>query len=725
MESLTARRTINHLRKAIKKFQSQRPYYRASAAHVKPTISSPKSPNGVPFDLRPNRYSTLEPHFISKSRLLHSLQVREEEEEDGNAPINAFLEQFLAVMRTKLSEAYADAGREVINGMLEIIVDKVVTEIERGTFEDFKQFGDFLESMETQDFSQDLWKIVWEVSKGIIEDMHKAELKTEIQMYLQSDEMKEITKFAKDAGVTGDLLRDLKMHFAEQKRSEIEFYRSLDRLAGRDSTTNLLGTGGPRVKMIGSGREHSVQGDDESIEGEESEEKLSHGLPQRRAKLKFQAYGMDLSDPSWTAVGQKLEVAEKKITPEEPAVMSGKCKSIMKQILSLSDDDDPSELLSQLKENLKPRRVDWLAILQQLNESNKSIYFKATEIALNEESFEASIRDYTKLLDGYARKDRLEDAERVLKTMTEKGFDRDAVTCSALIHMYSKTGNLDQAREAFEQIRALGLQPDQKAYGSMIMAYVQAGLPKAGEALMREMEAKDIKPGKEVYMALLRAFAQRGLVEGAQRIFNTMQFAGIMPNLESCTLLVEAYGQSGDADQARNVFDHMMKAGHKPDDKCTARMLAAYEKKNFLDKALNLLLDLEKDGFKQGLETSAVLIDWLGRLGLVYEAEQVFNEIAVKDEVSSKVCVSLCDMYARTGLQQKALDTLTTIENNTGNLASNDFERLIHGLLAGGLVEEAKRINDCMQSQGLVPSEPARVALMAAQAISRRKPTTK
>lgn len=725
MESLTARRTINHLRKAIKKFQSQRPYYRASAAHVKPTISSPKSPNGVPFDLRPNRYSTLEPHFISKSRLLHSLQVREEEEEDGNAPINAFLEQFLAVMRTKLSEAYADAGREVINGMLEIIVDKVVTEIERGTFEDFKQFGDFLESMETQDFSQDLWKIVWEVSKGIIEDMHKAELKTEIQMYLQSDEMKEITKFAKDAGVTGDLLRDLKMHFAEQKRSEIEFYRSLDRLAGRDSTTNLLGTGGPRVKMIGSGREHSVQGDDESIEGEESEEKLSHGLPQRRAKLKFQAYGMDLSDPSWTAVGQKLEVAEKKITPEEPAVMSGKCKSIMKQILSLSDDDDPSELLSQLKENLKPRRVDWLAILQQLNESNKSIYFKATEIALNEESFEASIRDYTKLLDGYARKDRLEDAERVLKTMSEKGFDRDAVTCSALIHMYSKTGNLDQAKEAFEQIRALGLQPDQKAYGSMIMAYVQAGLPKPGEALMREMEAKDIKPGKEVYMALLRAFAQRGLVDGAQRIFNTMQFAGIMPNLESCTLLVEAYGQSGDADQARNVFDHMMKAGHKPDDKCTARMLAAYEKKNFLDKALNLLLDLEKDGFKQGLETSAVLIDWLGRLGLVYEAEQVFNEIAVKEEVSSKVCVSLCDMYARTGLQQKALDTLTTIENNTGNLASNDFERLIHGLLAGGLVEEAKRINDCMQSQGLVPSEPARVALMAAQAISRRKPTTK
>jgi hypothetical protein len=40
-----------------------------------------------------------------------------------------------------------------------------------------------------------------------------------------------------------------------------------------------------------------------------------------------------------------------------------------------------------------------------------------------------------------------------------------------------------------------------------------------------------------------------------------------------------------------------------------------------LGKALILLLNLEKDGFKPGVETLAVLIDWLGKLGLVEEAE--------------------------------------------------------------------------------------------------------
>jgi len=101
-----------------------------------------------------------------------------------------------------------------------------------------------------------------------------------------------------------------------------------------------------------------------------------------------------------------------------------------------------------------------------------TICFQATKFSVNEESFEANIRDYTKLLDGYAKKDRLEDAERVFKTMTDKGFSRDAVTCNVLIHMYSKTGNLDRAREAFDQMRTLGLQQDQSAYGSMIMACV-------------------------------------------------------------------------------------------------------------------------------------------------------------------------------------------------------------------------------------------------------------
>jgi hypothetical protein len=97
-------------------------------------------------------------------------------------------------------------------------------------------------------------------------------------MYLQFDEMKEITKFASDLGVTRDLLWDLKLHFAERKRSEIDFYRILDRMAYRDSTTSFLGRGDHSIKFLRNGRKHSVQGADKLVESRESIERPSHGF---------------------------------------------------------------------------------------------------------------------------------------------------------------------------------------------------------------------------------------------------------------------------------------------------------------------------------------------------------------------------------------------------------------------------------------------------------------
>lgn len=415
----------------------------------------------------------------------------------------------------------------------------------------------------------------------------------------------------------------------------------------------------------------------------------------------------------WTDVGDNgLDKAKKSLIEALPPKMSGRSKALMKHIICLSEEDDPSELITKWVRIMKPKRVDWLAVLKQMEEQNLNhpLFFKITEIALSEESFEANIRDYTKLIDAYARKGNFTDAERVLRTMEERGFICDEITFTVLIQMYSKTGNLDRAKHIFDKMRLSVLKLDQKAYGSMVMAYVRAGLPEAGVSLMREMESKSITAGKEVYKALLKSFARQGNAVSAQRMFNSMQFAGIVPNLNSCTILLEAYARAGDPDQARSVFENIIKSGQKPDDKCTSVMVYAYEKKNLLGKALSLLLNLEKDGFKPGAETSTVLIDWLGKLGLVEEAEQLFDEMA-KTEVPSKIIVSLWEMYARAGLQEKAAHTLGLLQKNSQSLNVNGFERLISGLLAGGFVDEAKKMHEQMRIQGLTPSEPIAVAL--------------
>ncbi|KAH0648255.1 hypothetical protein KY285_033503 [Solanum tuberosum] len=205
--------------------------------------------------------------------------------------------------------------------------------------------------------------------------------------------------------------------------------------------------------------------------------------------------------------------------------------------------------------------------------------------------------------------------------MSENEIVLDILTSTTMVQMYSKAGDLDRANAAFESLRTQGFLPDMGVYNSMILAYVNDGDPKKGESLMREMEARDIKPSKEIFMALLRISAL----------------------LESCTLLVEAFGKAGDPDQAS--------------------MIVAYEKKNLLDKALNLLMELEKDVFEPGVATYSVLVDWLGKMQLIDEAEQLLDKIAEQGEAPPfKVHISLCDMYARANVEKKAIQALGVLE---------------------------------------------------------------
>ncbi|XP_020594636.1 pentatricopeptide repeat-containing protein At1g19525-like, partial [Phalaenopsis equestris] len=282
--------------------------------------------------------------------------------------------------------------------------------------------------------------------------------------------------------------------------------------------------------------------------------------------------------------------------------------------------------------------------------------------------------------------------------------------------------DLNKAKEAFQTLSQQNFLPDLRVYKSMITAYVNAGQPKQAESLIREMEERDVKPTREIYLQVLRAFSGSGQVDGARRIVYTMQFAGIEPNLESYKLLIEAYSRAGDPDQARGHFDDMRRANIKPDDGCVASMISAYEKKNMLDKAVDLLLKLEKDVFQPGIVTNSVLVDWFGRLKLVEEVELLVKKMKESGEdLPLEVHVSLCDMYSRAGKEQNARQSLKILEGRKDVMTGDQFERVMGGLVAARLLNDAKRVSDAMEERGFTLSESVKVGLMAAQSIPRHQ----
>ncbi|KAI3982597.1 hypothetical protein MKX01_031336 [Papaver californicum] len=337
----------------------------------------------------------------------------------------------------------------------------------------------------------------------------------------------------------------------------------------------------------------------------------------------------------WIEIGTNISDEQKQAISKLPFKMTKRCKALMKQLICFGNNNqasDLNQLLTSWVRIMKPQRCDWLAVLKELTNLDHPLLFEVIELALLEESFEANVRDYTKIIDGYAKKGRILDAENVFHAMKTRGFVCDQVTLTTLINMYSKNGNLQRAEETFEDMKLLGLPLDKRAYGSMIMAYVRAGIAGHGENLLIEMESQEICAGSEVYKALLRAYSTVGDTKGAQRVFDSIQFAGIAPDERLCALLMNAYAVSGDCTGVRTVLENMRSAGLKPSDKCIALILSSYEKENKLNMALDLLIDLEKEGIMVGQEASDILAKWFRKLGVVGEVELVLRECTEQED---------------------------------------------------------------------------------------------
>ncbi|KAL5796343.1 hypothetical protein ACOSQ2_001163 [Xanthoceras sorbifolium] len=334
----------------------------------------------------------------------------------------------------------------------------------------------------------------------------------------------------------------------------------------------------------------------------------------------------------WIEIGPNITEEQKQAISQLPPKMTKRCKAILKHVICLCPEKgNLSDLLAAWVRSMKPRRADWLAVLKELKIMEHPLYIQVAELALLEESFEANIRDYTKIIHSYGKLNHVEGAENTLVAMKRRGFICDQVTLTAMVDMYSKADNLKLAEETFEEIKLLGQPPDKRSYGSMIMAYIRAGMPERGEVLLREMDAREIYAGSEVYKALLRVYSMNGDSKGAQRVFDAIQFAGISPDARFCALLINAYRVAGESQKAYIAFENMRKAGLEPSDKCVALVLAAFEKENKLNKALDFLVDLERKGTLVGKEASAILAGWFKRLGVVEEVESVLREYATRE----------------------------------------------------------------------------------------------
>ncbi|KAG2659715.1 hypothetical protein PVAP13_1KG378300 [Panicum virgatum] len=399
--------------------------------------------------------------------------------------LDEFLARFVAAFRPELEAAFPEHDRAVVDEMLRLVADAVMCRLTGAD-----------PGPDAAELSDDLWAAVWKVSGSVQEAMRRDQVRADLRHYLHCDEVKEMTRFAVDVGIRGSMLRELRFKWAREKLEEVEFYRGLD---GMRAEAEAAADPAPApVRRLTA-------------------------LPKRKGEVKFTMYGLDMSDPKWAEVAERTAEAEAHFVPQEAKPVEGKAKKAEERLLSVDPrKGDPVPAMEEWKEELRPKRVDWMALLERVKARNVELYLKVAEILLAEESFEANIRDYSKLIDLHAKANNVKGAEIILGKMKEKGVAPDILTSITLVHMYSKAGNLDRAKDAFDFIRNEGFKPDLKLFSSMMKCYISHGEPGQADSLLRYMKDKDIKATREMYTDVIRAYAQQGMVDSAQNVHRHM-----------------------------------------------------------------------------------------------------------------------------------------------------------------------------------------------------------
>lgn len=154
-------------------------------------------------------------------------------------------------------------------------------------------------------------------------------------------------RFATDIGVRGPLLRELRFKWAREKHEEVQFYANLEKIH-EEGTKKKRG------------------------EEEKPVERLNlTALPERKSRIKYKIYGLDLSDPKWADVAERLEMAQKKFVPEEPKLVEVRCRRLEERLMDLNPKADPAPLLTEWKELMEgPKRVDWEGLLGRIKEKD-------------------------------------------------------------------------------------------------------------------------------------------------------------------------------------------------------------------------------------------------------------------------------------------------------------------------------------------------------------------
>ncbi|KAH7290147.1 hypothetical protein KP509_30G033800 [Ceratopteris richardii] len=269
----------------------------------------------------------------------------------------------------------------------------------------------------------------------------------------------------------------------------------------------------------------------------------------------------------------------------------------------------------------------------------------------------------------------------------EQGLEKNPVVGNSLITMYARCGLFSIARKVLSDI------PMQTvvSWTTLMAGYIQHGLNEEAVNCYEQMQRKGISPNAVTYVCLLKAYGNMGAIYKAFEVHNEIERLGLLNEDLVGNTLVDICAGGGAFAMAHQVIRNM----HECNEYSWNALIAGYIKHGYGKEAMKCFEHMQLEGiipsattwllsmkacsitgawlmgkqfhaqmvgiglFETDIRIGGSLINMYGLCGLPSLAQQVFNELPVRDNVS---WTSLMAAYAKHGDQKEVYQCLEKIQ---------------------------------------------------------------
>lgn len=231
------------------------------------------------------------------------------------------------------------------------------------------------------------------------------------------------------------------------------------------------------------------------------------------------------------------------------------------------------------------------------------------------------------LVDTYAKCGSFAVAKEVLYDIT----DRNVVTWTSLMAGYIEHGLNQEGLDCLRKMQIEGVLPDGAAYVFCLKACGSLGCITRGKEIHAEIEGQGFLAGNPfVGTTLVDMYANCGFLANAQEVSDKLPCR----NAASWNALIAGYIEHERSKNALECFEQMQLEGISPDIVTYVCCLRACSNMGAIDKAQKIHAEMERGSFLENELAGNTLLDVYATCGSLTLAQQVFDELPVRNVVS-------------------------------------------------------------------------------------------